>query len=215
MSDWRIDYDNDTGPGDGGFWEWWTVTDGNRSFRVDSSEADALWLKAALERAGDGSDAGDLSWDQRERTIAEGKRLEGLPAALQLTSAEREAIARRAVGDVASAQATALRVVDETLRVFGPLSGSRVAAAGADGAPAQLLTSHEKDFIATHVVGEDPVSHVTAVRVVNETLHAIAMRLEQPIAYGSGDGHWVRAQDLPLRPDKHRFTEAFYAKPKA
>lgn len=34
-----------------------------------------------------------------------------------------------------------------------------------------------------------------------------------PVAYGSGDGYWVRAQDLPLRPDKARFTTAFYASP--
>ncbi len=44
---WRIDYDNDTGNNDGGFWEWWTLTDGVRSFKCDS-EADAQWLHAAL-----------------------------------------------------------------------------------------------------------------------------------------------------------------------
>lgn len=36
---WQIAYDNDTGHDDGGFYEWWDVTDGNRSFRCDSEEA--------------------------------------------------------------------------------------------------------------------------------------------------------------------------------
>lgn len=45
---WKIEYDNDTGPGDEGFWEWWTVTDGKRSFKCDS-EDDAKWLLEALE----------------------------------------------------------------------------------------------------------------------------------------------------------------------
>lgn len=40
---WEIVYDNDTGPGDEGFWEWWTVTDGERDFKCDS-EVDAKWL---------------------------------------------------------------------------------------------------------------------------------------------------------------------------
>lgn len=40
---WTIEYDNDTGPGDEGYWEWWDVTDGNISFRCDSQES-AEWL---------------------------------------------------------------------------------------------------------------------------------------------------------------------------
>jgi hypothetical protein len=40
---WRIEYDNDTGFSDEGFWEWWTVTDGTRAFRADT-ETDAEWL---------------------------------------------------------------------------------------------------------------------------------------------------------------------------
>jgi hypothetical protein len=40
---WTIEYDNDTGPGDEGFWEWWTVSDVARSFKCDSEE-DAKWL---------------------------------------------------------------------------------------------------------------------------------------------------------------------------
>ena len=46
-NNWTIEYDNDTGDDDGGFWEWWTVTDGNRSFKCDS-EADAKWLCSIL-----------------------------------------------------------------------------------------------------------------------------------------------------------------------
>lgn len=40
---WKIEYDNDTGNDDGGFWEWWTVTDGAKSFKSDT-EDDAKWL---------------------------------------------------------------------------------------------------------------------------------------------------------------------------
>ena len=47
MSEWRIEYDNDTGPNDGGFWEWWTVTNGHTSFRADTAE-DAETLRALL-----------------------------------------------------------------------------------------------------------------------------------------------------------------------
>jgi hypothetical protein len=44
---WTIEYDNDSGPGDEGFWQWWTVTDGARRFKTDSQE-DAEWLRDAL-----------------------------------------------------------------------------------------------------------------------------------------------------------------------
>lgn len=51
MSDaWQIIYNNDSGPDDDGFWEWWDVTDGNRSFRCDSEE-DAKWLVENLSRS--------------------------------------------------------------------------------------------------------------------------------------------------------------------
>jgi hypothetical protein len=45
-----IEYDNDTGPTDEGFWEWWTISDGKRSFRCDSSEQDAQWLCNILNK---------------------------------------------------------------------------------------------------------------------------------------------------------------------
>jgi hypothetical protein len=38
-----IEYQNDTGYTDDGFWEWWEVSDGNRTFKCDA-EADAEWL---------------------------------------------------------------------------------------------------------------------------------------------------------------------------
>lgn len=41
---WTVVYDNDTGPMDEGFWQWWTVTDGNRYFRSESGREDAEWL---------------------------------------------------------------------------------------------------------------------------------------------------------------------------
>lgn len=43
MNKWRIDYDNDTGPFDEGYWEWWTVTNDKRSFKCDN-EDHAKWL---------------------------------------------------------------------------------------------------------------------------------------------------------------------------
>jgi len=43
MNKWKIEYDNDTGAGDEGFLECWTVTDGDKSFKCDE-EADAKWL---------------------------------------------------------------------------------------------------------------------------------------------------------------------------
>jgi len=46
---WRIEYDNDTGAGDEGFWQWWTVTNNVQSYRVTSSEDDAKELLAKLE----------------------------------------------------------------------------------------------------------------------------------------------------------------------
>lgn len=46
---WRVDYQNDTGPNDGGFYEWWEVTDGARTFKCDSEE-DARFLFAILNK---------------------------------------------------------------------------------------------------------------------------------------------------------------------
>lgn len=46
---WRIEYENDVGPDDGGFWEWWTVTDGEKSFKCDKEE-DAKWLCDLLNK---------------------------------------------------------------------------------------------------------------------------------------------------------------------
>ena len=40
---WTVEYDNDVGPNDEGFWECWNVTDGNRVFKADD-EGDARWL---------------------------------------------------------------------------------------------------------------------------------------------------------------------------
>jgi hypothetical protein len=40
---WTVDYSNDTGPDDEGFWEWWEVTDGERTFKADT-QPHAKWL---------------------------------------------------------------------------------------------------------------------------------------------------------------------------
>lgn len=50
MSRWRIEYDNDTGPNDDGFWELWTVVDshdGGMAFKCATEEA-AKWLASVL-----------------------------------------------------------------------------------------------------------------------------------------------------------------------
>ncbi len=47
---WKIEYDNDVGPNDEGFWEWWTVSNGERTFKTDSEE-DAQWLSDLLKKA--------------------------------------------------------------------------------------------------------------------------------------------------------------------
>jgi hypothetical protein len=44
---WVIEYDNDTGPGDEYFVEWFNVTNGEKSFRCNSKE-DAEFLLASL-----------------------------------------------------------------------------------------------------------------------------------------------------------------------
>jgi|RhiMethySRZTD1v2_1073278.scaffolds.fasta_scaffold5034919_2 hypothetical protein len=45
---WTIEYDNDTGPSNEGFWERWTASDRVRSFQCNS-EDDAKWLAETLE----------------------------------------------------------------------------------------------------------------------------------------------------------------------
>lgn len=44
---WRIEYDNETGPDDGGYWETWTVTNGDMRLSTDREE-DAEWLLSVL-----------------------------------------------------------------------------------------------------------------------------------------------------------------------
>lgn len=48
---WTIEYGNDTGPGDDFFHEWWTVTNGEKSFKCES-EDDAEWLSKLLNGEG-------------------------------------------------------------------------------------------------------------------------------------------------------------------
>lgn len=50
MTPWTIEYDNDVGPNDDGFWEWWTVTNGERRFKCDE-QADAEWLMEKLNNS--------------------------------------------------------------------------------------------------------------------------------------------------------------------
>ena len=46
---WKIEYSNDVGPNDEGFWEWWEVSDGDRVFKSNSKEK-AEWLCALLNK---------------------------------------------------------------------------------------------------------------------------------------------------------------------
>jgi len=50
---WVIEYDNDTGPGDEYFVEWFNVTNGEKSFRCNTKE-DAEFLLASLSSPGSG-----------------------------------------------------------------------------------------------------------------------------------------------------------------
>lgn len=38
MPEFRVEYENNTGPNDDCFWEWWSVTDGHKSFRCVTEE---------------------------------------------------------------------------------------------------------------------------------------------------------------------------------
>lgn len=49
MIKWSIKYNNDTGPLDEGFSEWWTVTDGNMEF-ICHDENHANWLRNFLDQ---------------------------------------------------------------------------------------------------------------------------------------------------------------------
>lgn len=46
---WEAKFDQDCAPDEGGFWAWWTVTDGRREFKTEATD-DAHWLKDTLNR---------------------------------------------------------------------------------------------------------------------------------------------------------------------
>lgn len=48
--EWRVEYDNDVGPNDVGFWEWWEVTNGKQVYKADT-EHDAQLLCDLLNGA--------------------------------------------------------------------------------------------------------------------------------------------------------------------
>lgn len=45
---WKIEYENDTGPNDGYYVEWWNVTNGKVTFRCEG-ESEAQWLADLLQ----------------------------------------------------------------------------------------------------------------------------------------------------------------------
>ena len=49
---WTISYNNDVGPMDEGFWEWWTVLDANRDevARCDSEETAKFIINLSLNQ---------------------------------------------------------------------------------------------------------------------------------------------------------------------
>ena len=50
-SEFTIEYDNDTGDDDGGFWEWWVVKENGVRIAKCDDEEDAKRIVAALEKA--------------------------------------------------------------------------------------------------------------------------------------------------------------------
>jgi hypothetical protein len=48
---WKIDYNNEVGANDEGFWEWWEITNGEKTFKSDDEE-DADFLCNLLNRFG-------------------------------------------------------------------------------------------------------------------------------------------------------------------
>lgn len=51
MTRYKIEYENDTGPNDEGFWEWWAIYDGSAKVCECPSEAMAARVMLALEAA--------------------------------------------------------------------------------------------------------------------------------------------------------------------
>jgi hypothetical protein len=49
VNKWTVEYDNDTGPNDEGYWEWWDVSDGTTTFKAFTDES-AKWLCVLLNR---------------------------------------------------------------------------------------------------------------------------------------------------------------------
>lgn len=47
---WNIEYENDTGMNDEGFYEWWEISDGNKTFTCDNKD-DAIWLRDVLNNS--------------------------------------------------------------------------------------------------------------------------------------------------------------------
>ena len=43
MSEWKVEYQNDTGPNDDSYWEWWDVSNGKTNYKANT-ENDAVWL---------------------------------------------------------------------------------------------------------------------------------------------------------------------------
>jgi hypothetical protein len=48
---WTVEYTNDVGADDEGFWEWWEITNGEKAFKSDTKD-DAEFLCDLLNRFG-------------------------------------------------------------------------------------------------------------------------------------------------------------------
>jgi hypothetical protein len=50
MNQWKIEYDNETGPNDDGFLEWWIVTNGKDKLFKCYNKVNAKWLCDTLNK---------------------------------------------------------------------------------------------------------------------------------------------------------------------
>lgn len=80
-----VEYSNATSPDDDGFWEWWTVSSENRSFKCDSDD-DAVWLCELLNKTDSAPDTIRITVTQEHINHGQLPSLVSNPLALALQS---------------------------------------------------------------------------------------------------------------------------------
>lgn len=58
---WVVERENDTGPDDGGYCEWWDISDGETEYRTYDGEDDAQWLCDLLNAVKPPGDLGKVT----------------------------------------------------------------------------------------------------------------------------------------------------------